>query len=107
MNIIPVGHRLSVKPFTLEQVDDAYSSARKMGIEIIRPNEKREDASIDKGVVLAIGAECWPDQEPWCKVGDVIYYAKFSPKFIEDPVTKESIGILNDQDVVCVVKEDK
>jgi co-chaperonin GroES (HSP10) len=103
--ITPCGHRLIIKPFKLEEVDDALASAKRMGLEIVRPNEKREDQSVDKGIVLAIGSTCWPEQDPWCAVGDTIIFAKFAPKFIEDPETKEQIGILNDEDVVAVLKE--
>jgi len=105
INVTPCGHRLVIKPFTLEQVDDVYASAKRMGLEVVRPNEKREDALVDKGIVLAVGPTCWPDEAPWCKVGDTILFAKFAPKFVEDPVTKESIGILNDMDVVAVLEE--
>ena len=106
MNVIPCGHRLVVKPFKLEEVDDVYAQAKRAGLEIVRPNEKREDASVDKAIVLAIGPDCWPDsQEPWCSVGDTVLFAKFAAKLIEDPKTNETVGILNDMDVVAVIKE--
>lgn len=105
MVVIPCGHRLVIKPFTLVETDEILASAKRFGIEVVRQNEKREDASVDKGIVLAIGPTCWPDSDPWCNVGDTILFAKFSPKFIEDPETKESVGILNDEDVVAVIKE--
>ena len=103
--IHPAGHRLVIRPFKLEEVDDALASARRMGLEIVRQNQQREDQSVDKGTVLAIGSSCWPGQDPWCKVGDTIIFAKFAPKFVEDPETKEQLGILNDEDVVAVLKE--
>lgn len=103
--IIPCGHRLTIKPFRLEDVDEAYQRAKAVGLEIVRPNEKREDASVDKGTVLDIGPDCWPDSEkPWCAVGDTVYFAKFAAKLIEDG-QGNTIGILNDMDVVAVVKE--
>lgn len=102
--IKPCGHRLVVKPFKLAEVDEDLKRARAMGLEVVRENEKREDASVDKGIVLAIGPTCWPDSDPWCKVGDTIIFAKFAPKFIDDPDTKEQIGILNDEDVVAVLE---
>lgn len=105
MSIRPAGHRLVIRPFKLEDVDDTYKRARIAGLEVVRPNQVREDQSVDKGVVLAIGPTCWPDDDPWCSVGDTIIFAKFAPKFIEDPETKESLGILNDEDVVAVLKE--
>ena len=104
MSIRPAGHRLIIRPFKLEDVDDTYKRARIAGLEVVRPNQVREDQSVDKGIVLAIGPTCWPDNAPWCAVGDTIIFAKFAPKFIEDPETKESLGILNDEDVVAVLK---
>jgi co-chaperonin GroES (HSP10) len=103
--IIPCGHRLIVKPFKQEDVDDTLAAAKKLGIEIINNNKKREDQSIDKGIVVSIGPDCWPNSNaPWCSVGDTVYFAKFSPKFVED---KDGIsyGILNDEDICAVIKE--
>jgi co-chaperonin GroES (HSP10) len=105
------GHRVLVKPFKLSEVDKVYQSAMDAGLEIVRNNQKREDQSVDKGTVLFIGSTAWKDPglggEPWCKVGDEILFAKFSPKWIEDPDTKEMLAILNDEDVVAVIKEKK
>lgn len=105
--ISPAGHRLVVKPFKQEEVDEVLKAAKKFGFEIVNENKKREDASVDKGVVLSIGSTAWQDfkSEPWCKVGDTILFAKFSGKFVEDPDTKEDVVILNDEDVIAVITE--
>lgn len=103
--IVPCGFRLLIKPFKQEDVDDVVKRAKQYGFEIVNSNQKREDASVDKGVVLAIGPDCWPNSEDkWCAVGDTIYFAKFAPKFITDTDGVE-YGILNDEDVVAVIKE--
>lgn len=105
--IKPCGHRLVVKPFKQEEVDEVLRKAKESGFlndfQIINNNKAREDASVDKGIVLAIGPSAWPNEDPWCKVGDTVLFVKFSPKFVEDPETKETVGILNDEDVVAVV----
>ncbi len=109
--IKPCGHRLTVKPFKQEEVDEILKKATESGFlkqfEIINTNKKREDASVDRGVVLAIGPTAWQDfkSDPWCKVGDEILFAKFAGKFVDDPETGDSVCILNDEDVVAVVKE--
>jgi co-chaperonin GroES (HSP10) len=109
--IKPCGHRLVVKPFKLSEVDKVYERAMNAGLEIVRNNQKREDQSVDKGTVLAIGPTAWQTEslggQPWCKVGDTILFAKFSPKWVEDPDTKDQLGILNDEDVVAVLEEKK
>jgi co-chaperonin GroES (HSP10) len=105
--IKPAGHRLVVKPFKQEEVDEVLKAAKKFGFEIVNENKKREDASVDQGVVLAIGPTAWQDfkSEPWCKKGDTILFAKFSGKFVTDPETNEDVVILNDEDVVAVITE--
>jgi len=106
MSFKPCGHRLVVKPFKQEEVDEVLKNAKKFGFEIVNENKKREDASVDTGIVLAIGPTAWHDfkSEAWCAVGDTILFAKFSGKFVEDPETKEDVVILNDEDVIAVVQ---
>lgn len=107
--IKPCGHRLVVKPFKQDEVDEVLVNAKKSeflkGFEIINSNKDREDASVDKGVVESIGPTAWKDfgGEAWCAVGDTILFAKFAGKVVEDPDTKEKRFILNDEDVVAVL----
>lgn len=111
MAIKPCGHRLVVKAYKQEEVDDVVKKHAEFykTLEVINSNKKREDASVDRGVVLAIGPTAWQNEShgytPWCKVGDEIVFAKFSGKVVEDPDTQEDVFILNDEDVVAVVKE--
>lgn len=101
------GHRLLVKPILLEESDAVYKSAKKLGIELIRDDTKREAESVDKGLVVQLGATAFRDfgGDPWCHPGDTIVYAKYSGKLIEDPDTQDKYIALNDEDVVAVVKE--
>lgn len=105
--INPCGHRLVVKPFKQDDVDDVIKSAKRAGFEIINSNQEREDKSVDKGVVVSIGTRAWQNDDhgyaPWCQVGDTILFAKFSGKFVKDPDTDEEVCILNDEDVVAVI----
>lgn len=105
--IEPCGHRLLVKPYKQAEVDDIMKKHKNFlkEFEIINPNKKREDASVDRGVVVSIGPTAWKDfgGEAWCKVGDEIFFAKFAGKEVEDG--DEAYFILNDEDVVAVVKE--
>jgi co-chaperonin GroES (HSP10) len=101
------GHRVLVRPYTKELFDPVYAAAKAQGIQVILENEKRVSASVDKGFVLSIGPSAWKDfgGEPWCKVGDTVIWAKHAHKVVEDPETKEELGILNDEDIVAVIKE--
>lgn len=107
--IKPCGHRLLVKPFKQEEVDEVMKKHREFisTLTIINENKKREDASVDKGVVVAIGPTAWNDfkSDPWCSIGDEILFAKFAGKFVDDPESGETYVILNDEDVIAVTKE--
>jgi co-chaperonin GroES (HSP10) len=106
--IKPCGHRLVVKPYKYAEVDEVTKKHLEFYKQLtIAGKETRDDASVDKGHVLSIGPTAWKDfdSEPWCKVGDEIIFAKFAGKIVTDPETNEDVFILNDADVVAVVKE--
>lgn len=101
MNVTPLGHRVLVRPQKLEEHDDVYASAKKFGIALLESNERQERSAIDKGIVLAIGDTAFKDYGggPWCKVGDLVAYAKHSGKFINNG--EEELLVLNDEDLVA------
>jgi len=107
MNITPVGHRILVAPFKLQEHDKVFAAAQKAGIVLPEFSERKEQVNVDKGVVVAIGDTAFKDfgGEPWCKVGDTVGYVKFGGKFVQDPVTEELLLILNDEDVICVLRK--
>lgn len=110
MWIKPAGHRLVVRPYKQDDVDPILKKAQASGFlkefEIVNSNKKREDASVDVGTVLLIGPTAFKDygDEPWCKEGDKIAFAKFAGKFLDNPFNEddETLVILNDEDVVGV-----
>jgi co-chaperonin GroES (HSP10) len=104
------GHRLLIKP--LEIKDEEVSTG---GIVIPKKSEdlKRERKGSEQGEVLQVGSTCWKggmfsssdeSWEPWCKVGDKIFFAKYSGKFVVDTDTQEEFLVINDEDVQCVIK---
>jgi co-chaperonin GroES (HSP10) len=40
----------------------------------------------------------------WCKVGDVVLYARYGGVIIEDPDTKKKYVVINDEDLIGVYK---
>lgn len=111
--IIPCGHRVVVKQEKLEDVDPAYKKAAKVGIVIADTDDKkREQAGLDKGIVISIGPGAFVEfnrnqdlSGPWCAVGDKVAFAKYSGKTVVDPDDQESYMVLNDEDIVCVIRE--
>lgn len=104
MSIKVVGCRILVKPFKLEEHDTAFASAKKAGIALPEFTERKEQVEVDRGTVLQIGPTCREDYVGDLEKGDVIGYAKFGGKFIEDPEDNETYLVINDEDVVCILR---
>jgi co-chaperonin GroES (HSP10) len=106
--IIPTGHRILVKQEVYEEMDEVFKSAKAAGIEIVKDKQVRYQDSVDKGVIVAVGATAWKDfgGEPWAVVGDSVVFAKHAGKKVEDPEDKDThYVVLNDEDIVAIVKE--
>lgn len=100
-----VGCRILVKPYKLQEHDKTYASAMKAGLVLPEFSQRKEEVNVDKGTVLQIGPKCHEDYVGNMKVGNVIGYAKFGGKFIQDPVDDEVYLVINDEDVVCIYGE--
>lgn len=106
--IKPCGHRLLVKPYKHAEVDDVMKKHKDFlkDFEIVG-TETRNDASVDKGIVLDIGPTAWNDfnSPPWCKKGDEIVFAKFAGKTVVDQDDGQDYFVINDSDVIAVTQE--
>lgn len=108
MKIEPVTYRIVVKPHDITEEDEAYRSAKKLGIQIAGNDIKREQEGVDMGTVLSMGPvafEAFNTPNP-LKVGDTIIYARFGGKKVKDPETKEEFLILNDEDVIAILSKE-
>jgi co-chaperonin GroES (HSP10) len=100
--IIPMSYRILVQQDVFEEKDEVYKSAKNSGLILVHDKQVRAQESVDSGVVIAIG----PKAEVDCVVGDKVIYAKFAGKKVEDPQDKDTVFvILNDEDLVAIVKE--
>jgi co-chaperonin GroES (HSP10) len=97
--IKPAGHRVLVKPDEVEEkVGSLYLA--------VETKERRANEQIF-GTLVAIGENAWKafdEGKPWAKVGDRVTFAKYGGFTIEDPVTKEKLRLLNDEDICAVVE---
>lgn len=121
MPIRPTGHRVLVQTDVIEMKTAS-------GI-VLAVDEKMEIGAKVTGTVLAIGPTAYshPDlggtpivndqgrviahkSNPWIKVGDKVYWAKYAGKRVVDPSdplteTKEKVLILlNDEEIVGVIE---
>ena len=95
MTIVPVGHRVLLKP---EKIEEVSKGGIVIATESVRKQEQQAQVI---GEVIAIGADCWREFDaPWCKVGDRVTYQKFSGMKL--PNDEECI-LINDLDITGVV----
>lgn len=98
----PAGHRVLIKPDEVESVSEG-------GIIVHTDSAKKlEEAGVRKGVIHSIGKTAWigfANDEPWAKVGDRVYFAKYSGTRLEDPQTKEDLILVRDEDVIAILEE--
>ena len=95
------GYRILVTPDEVEKVSAG-------GIVYVFDDERREKAALQTGVVEGIGNTCWSGEsfnDPWCEVGDRILFSKHAGRFVVDPTDDSEYLIMNDTDVLCVIKE--
>jgi co-chaperonin GroES (HSP10) len=110
------GHRVLLKLERLEDTDPKYRSAAAAGIVFAETEEsKRKEVNHDKARVIAVGEDAFKQFyincngslegfQPWCKPGDMVAYAKYSGKIIEDPEDHKLYVVINDEDVVAVLE---
>jgi co-chaperonin GroES (HSP10) len=97
-----VGCKLVLKALTVE--DPILKKMNAIGLEIAqmtKEDQKRAQAGVDKGEVIAIGPSCSEQYIGGIKVGDTIAFAKYAGKIVEalnDP--EDKYLIINDEDVV-------
>lgn len=106
MAIKPILHRILVKPDSIEDKDEAWKAAKRLGLDIIKDERDREQAAIDTGTVIAYGDTVFvafgAETNP-IKVGDTVVYARYAGKVIEDPADKVRYVALNDEDVIAII----
>ncbi len=107
--IKPILHRILIKQDVLEEKDEVFKRARAAGIDLSGSDERtREQAAVDTGTVVSIGATAFRDfgTDSPIKEGDYIWFAKHAGKTITHPTTKEKLVALNDEDIICILTKE-
>ena len=78
--IVPLGHRVLVKPLLSERMTDG-------GIVIPESMADKNDKAQIKAVVVAVGETAWADSllggKPWAHPGDTVIIGKYAGVFID------------------------
>jgi co-chaperonin GroES (HSP10) len=97
--IVPKGPRLLVLP---EEIEEKTASG--IVVAIGTEKQRQELANVD-GRVIAMGNTCYDNQpEPWCKVGDLVIFGKYSGIFRKGKDGK-MYRLINDDDIVATLEE--
>ena len=97
--IVPRGHRVLVLP------DEVETKTASGIITSVGTQTMREQLAQVDGVVVAMGNTCYTDQpEPWCKVGDKVFFGKYSGIF-RDGKDGLKYRVINDLDIVGTLEE--
>ncbi len=110
MSVKPLGHYVLVRPQKLEDIDPAFAAAQRMGLEFAGLEKRKEQIAVSKGTVLELGLSAYADMQggmPWCAEGDLVAYVGHGGMYVEDPDTKEELLLLNDSDIVALLKKEK
>lgn len=97
--LVPVGHRVLVK---IDEVEEKTAG----GIIITKTTADREQEAGIFGTVIAVGETAWKDfgGRAWATVGDRVMIAKYGGFIAQEPGTAEKYRILNDEDIVAVIR---
>ena len=120
MHLKTIGHRVLVKPISLEADAKLPEGLAKSQFKIVagldKNAEHRAKSEIQIGTVISMGPLCYkhPDygyglpewEGAWPKVGDKVYYGKYSGYFVTDPSTNEEFYLVNDDDLKLVLAEE-
>ena len=104
MKILPILHRVLIKPDAVEESDELIRRAKAAGIEV--QLDKREQAAVEYGTVVALGSTCFSEfgttpENEGVVVGAKVSFAKYAGKTVKVEDTKYLM--LNDEDIIGVI----
>jgi co-chaperonin GroES (HSP10) len=93
----PVGRAVLLEP---------YEPEIEASIIYIPPTARERGMMVEeRGIVIAIGPEAWPDEkEPRARVGDKVMVSKWAGSIVSGPLDGRKYRMVNGDDVYCVVE---
>ncbi len=109
MRIEPAGNKVLIKRDKVEDHDPKYRAIKNAGLVIPESEDhQRRQAGVDRGQVLALGITAYEDPyflgKKWCQVGDFVIFPQYSGKGVSDPESGEEFVVINDADVVAILR---
>ena len=97
--------RVLCKPDELKREHAVEGTDIKLALAAPADMERRQEAAIQQGYLISVGPMAYNDWEgdpP--KVGDFVLWMKYSGTGVIDPDTGEKLVLMNDEDIVIVLK---
>lgn len=93
--IQPLGRAVLVEP---------YEPERKKSAILLPESVQHTERMIDVRVrVVECGTECWPDETPRCKPGDIVFVAKMSGFVCRGVKDGKPYRLVNDRDIFAKI----
>lgn len=118
IKMIPVGHKILIKPDEVEKEHDCGVDKDGNHIKLaLALDEKLAEHGVENGTIVAIGPTAWKayrilddngkeiNGPPWAEVGDRVKFTSQAGRFILHPETKEKYKVINDEDIKVILKE--
>lgn len=110
MRIEPAGNRILIRRDKVEDHDPTYKAVKTAGLVLPETEEHlRRQAGMDRGKVMALGPTAFEDPfflgKRWCEEGDFIIFPQYSGKTVKNHDTGEDFVIINDADVVAIMRD--
>lgn len=107
--------RVLVRPDELKREHKVEGSNISLVLAAPAQEEARQEAGIRQGYIVSIGPTAYTEvsralegrevpEDARPKVNDFVLWARYSGVGVEDPETGEKLVILNDEDVLCILK---
>jgi co-chaperonin GroES (HSP10) len=104
------GYHVLVEPMGVVK-KSGLSELDKLGFEVQHEDEKLSKYAVQFGTIISIGPTAWESfgpnftGKPWAKVGDKVFFPRYSAATVQDPENGREFALLVDNDIQLIVEE--
>lgn len=99
----PIEYKVIVKPDLIEETDPMIKRCKEAGLELPDSEKERDKQRQITGTLVAVGGRAFEEfGDPMPKVGDKVYFAKYSGLILKSD-DKTEFRLMNDKDITGVL----
>lgn len=101
---------IEIKGYRILIKQDSVEKETEFGIVLVE-DEKLQKHRLNTGTVVGVGSVAYKAYssdytgEPWVELNDRVVYSQYSGKYITDPTDDEEYVVVNDEDIIAVIRE--